>query len=577
MNSINDEELERRLREIRFKTSPALDARVRKLAESLGRGPRAAEQTAPRTRRRLFARLTKLAGAAVVALVVVLIAWWLLGRHRLEPSAYADLAEAVENTKAAEWVHMKGTMHKKEFEAWVSFQPFRMLVKAGDMIVVADELTETVSAYDAASRTIRIDERPVTEDDPLQGVTSLFNAVMKEIEMAKERGQAETRIEEREEMVGERTNKVFIITEAKGNETRITIDPALRRVIRIQHTTAQGKKESEFNVDYPETVPVDIYALGVPADARVLDMRPGADFKELEERVETAREAFGPSYYGIVCDARVLEDGSYEGRKISVVYKKGPLYRIESYVLRPQGDAEAAEQLWQTLSADDITALEGWLKTRSPGRVEFYDGTYQTAVQLDNEGRLQKQKNRIGPLNAKLARPIEQKLWGDPSLLVRLLPPMIGKSTRLLPPKEGPFRELLGVEHTWQGWRTGDRSVFYPGRRRQYFNPVRDYICEDSESEENSNAAWQEDKDWLKDLPADARERDFFHRQSRKVLKYAETSDGQWYARKILEEDQFGQRQTIKKAIFIYIDTTRSLSDDLMNPDSINSPAIFTR
>jgi hypothetical protein len=130
-------------------------------------------------------------------------------------------------------------------------------------------------------------------------------------------------------------------------------------------------------------------------------------------------------------------------------------------------------------------------------------------------------------------------------------------------------------KHIWQGWRTDGRNVFYPGRRRQYFNPARDYICEDSQSEENANADWQEDKDWLKGLAADARERHFFHRQSRKVLKYAETSDGKWYARKMLEEDQFGQRQPIKKAIFTYIDVTRSLSDDLMNPDSIKSPAIF--
>ncbi len=580
MAPINSEELERRLKEVRLKTSAGLDARVKKLGERLGRGSRGAEETVPRTRRRLFVRFGKVAGAAA-ALVVVLAAWWLIGKHdhALEPSAYADLEEAVKNTKAAEWVHMKGTIGEQEFEAWASFQPFRVLMKAGDIVAVADGLTGTVSAYDAASRTIRIDDRAVTEDDPLQGVTSLFDAAMKEIETAKERGQAEARIEEREEIVGKRTKKVFTITDRKGDETRITIDPALRRVICIEHTTAEGKREVELNVDYPETAPPDIYALGVPADARILDMRPPADFKELEGKVETAREAFGPSYYGIVCEARVLEDGSYQGRKISVVYKKGTLYRIESYsyYLRPRGDSEATEQLRQALSTDDIAALEAWLKTRSPRSVEFYDGTWRTTMQLDDQGRLEKQKTRTGALNAKLARarPIEHKVWGEPSLLVRLLPPMIGKSTRLLPPKQGPFGEMLGVEHTWQGWRTGDQIVFYPGRRRQYFNPVRDYICEDSELEKNSNADWQEDKDWLKGLPADARERNFFLRQSHKVLKYAQTSDGQWYARKILEEDQFGRRQPTQKVIFIYVDVIRSLSDDLMHPESIDSPAIF--
>jgi hypothetical protein len=116
--------------------------------------------------------------------------------------------------------------------------------------------------------------------------------------------------------------------------------------------------------------------------------------------------------------------------------------------------------------------------------------------------------------------------------------------------------------------------VFFPGRRRQYFNPARDYACERWEQEEDANAEWQEDKGWLNDLPTDARKRNFYFRESRKVLEYAQTGDGQWYARKISAEYQSG-RGTVQRMIFIFVDVSREIADKLLDPSSIDSEKAF--
>jgi len=85
----------------------------------------------------------------------------------------------------------------------------------------------------------------------------------------------------------------------------------------------------------------------------------------------------------------------------------------------------------------------------------------------------------------------------------------------MLPSKEGPWGTLLGVEHIWQGYSWAGMISNTPGKSSQYFNPARDYVCEVSEFEEDTQAHWQEDKDWLKDVPADGAQTDSYHYESR--------------------------------------------------------------
>jgi hypothetical protein len=118
----------------------------------------------------------------------------------------------------------------------------------------------------------------------------------------------------------------------------------------------------------------------------------------------------------------------------------------------------------------------------------------------------------------------------------------------------------------------GNAAVI-PGRTVQYFNPSRDYVCEESEFEEDTEADWQEDKQWLKDVHATPEARERYVYESRKVLEYAQTADGQWYASKIRNEmcyDRSGA-QRLEILTLIYVDTERAIPDELLDPDSVTA------
>ena len=57
-----------------------------------------------------------------------------------------------------------------------------------------------------------------------------------------------------------------------------------------------------FVLDYPEEGPADIYALGVPRSAKIVDRVPKPDLARVIDGVKTSRQRFADSYYAIVAE-----------------------------------------------------------------------------------------------------------------------------------------------------------------------------------------------------------------------------------------------------------------------------------
>jgi len=514
-------------------------------------------------------RLAELAGTAAAACLVAIVIWWALSGQGSTRSVYADLAEVVQNSHKAERVHMRGTAFGEELEVWFSVQPLRGLTRIGQRVFAVDLQTQT--AYDPDTRTIRI--QPTDEGaGQLAGVSDFFEATMQTINKAREGAGA--KIAEQDQQVAGKALKVFTVTYEHGGQERFTVDPAARRVVRFESTKADGTPEAGYEIDYPHEAPADIYALGVPRDARVVDLSPPAGFKDLNRRVEAARDAFGPTYCATVYEASIRH-GVHEFMGASVVYKKDGRYRIERYHVTGLEDGDESEQLWQRISEGDMAALEGWLKSRPVSEVEFYDGSWQTTASLDEEGKLKKRRGSIGRPGVGWRFPVEMNVWGRPSILVTGLLPYVGRTTRMLPPREADSGTLVGVEHVWQGYSMYGQIQNEPGSSSQYFNPARDYVCEISEFEKDTQADWQEDKNWLKDVKGSTR--DQYHSERHHVLEYAQTSTGQWYAKKIRKQVCYSRSGAGRFEVIalIYVDTTREIPDELFDPASVNSSAIF--
>ena len=136
----------------------------------------------------------------------------------------------------------------------------------------------------------------------------------------------------------------------------------------------------------------------------------------------------------------------------------------------------------------------------------------------------------------------------------------------------------MGVERRWPA-QVIKRSehIQYPITTRRYFNPERDYICEEEERVEDPKAAWQQDRKWLEEAPEDKLNMNYYSRRHQRVLEYAKTDTGKWYAKKMLVE--FENRTERPKhqltTSIIYLDLNREIPDELLDPKRMDSPRLF--
>ena len=92
---------------------------------------------------------------------------------------------------------------------------------------------------------------------------------------------------------------VFQIPSGPDGDARMTF--VVDTQTRLPHSmtwTSDAGEAGEFIFDYPENGPADIYALGVPKDAKLIDRVPTGDiaqFLPVSRRAETASTIFTPS------------------------------------------------------------------------------------------------------------------------------------------------------------------------------------------------------------------------------------------------------------------------------------------
>jgi hypothetical protein len=88
----------------------------------------------------------------------------------------------------------------------------------------------------------------------------------------------------------------------------------------------------ELTFDYPEKGPADIYALGVPKDAKVIDRVPTGDMSRILASIRTGRERFD-DFQAIVVRSSSRESLGGPGEEIPMmflVWKKGNRWRVET-------------------------------------------------------------------------------------------------------------------------------------------------------------------------------------------------------------------------------------------------------
>lgn len=181
-------------------------------------------------------------------------------------------------------------------------------------------------------------------------------------------------------------------------KTEYFIDPQSSLPISAV-ATVNGQRQT-ISFDYPADGPHDIYALGAPNDARIVDRVPPPELDRLLEQRIDARRNFD-SYYGVLVWVR---DGKHwsQGTQVKRIWRSGARWRIEYLFADPADDTLR----WNRDAApDDANPREWWFAQVQKERfrpVLLSDG--ETAYRFDFDA-IKTDDPKRWELEVQLAKP----------------------------------------------------------------------------------------------------------------------------------------------------------------------------
>jgi hypothetical protein len=303
----------------------------------------------PRRGRRWVPRLV--VGSAVAAIAVAAAT---LGFLLFRPAnAWAQVAEAL---RERPWIHSRtlGPDGKQYGEAWGSARKGISAVRRGSTIEYHDAALRTIMKYVPEEQTIyRLPENPdrVTQKPDFIG------------QLLDDKGPAKSPVPGMEIVAQSRRNLVVdgqtwveieltlkVVAGDRKQSMRFRVDPKTRLPHSCVFQSIEGPVGTTL-FDYPDRGPADIYDLGVPRTAKVVDRMPSHDLGRVLAGLEAGRVRFD--------DYRGIMDWG-DGSNIKRVWRKGRRWRVETALGDPKKypqfprDADAA---WWKAHQGDYTFM----------------------------------------------------------------------------------------------------------------------------------------------------------------------------------------------------------------------------
>lgn len=341
---MTDQELERSLTRCTLHTSTELDGRI--LAAAEGALP-AAERRGPfaRTKWRRGGLLT-----IATALVLVLAATFRLMQPR---ESWAQVQEALRARPwmLASYVDPDGTRH----EDWTSFTRGVTATRQGDSARFHDHRLKVVYGYDPHLRTLS--RSPELESDGLHdGFDRLLQQIFRGEEKLDVGAGAKLEIVEQKRQPVAKDGRVWQsyelvmreagdLPEEQNPSVRLTflVDPqthlphflTARSAARVPPPDAPPP--AEFAITWPEQGPLDIYDLGVPRDAKLVDRVPNNDLRRILAGIQASADRFGD--YRAMSVISEAAAPWFVGTP-TVTWKRGTSYRLVFGLVDADGPRE---------------------------------------------------------------------------------------------------------------------------------------------------------------------------------------------------------------------------------------------
>jgi len=320
---------------------------------------------------------TKIAAAAAI-IIVVILGFNFIDRPNMAGVAFAEVKEAVRNVP---WMHIVGkswsrsTNDDNKFEHWISL-PSEIIAKNvtvqddGFRIIWSDYRNHKREIYDSNSGTLTFEyehrELSVDEFDPIDYLRSIIEPMIKKYSIITKRKELHD---------GCRVN----VYELKYNEdgyaanakfiTNISNNLPITISFKVLGEDGKPLFTQQGQCYYPADGPANIYDLGVPAHAVIVDEFPIREIRDVIDTRKRYRENFiekNKNYILIFTRGKPSRGGV---TTVYIYYKCGKLQRIEQYDCSPpRRDLKNIE--------NDFNFMLRWAKTNKPILTYLYDGQY---------------------------------------------------------------------------------------------------------------------------------------------------------------------------------------------------------
>ena len=554
------------IRNLQLQASADLDKTVH---DDITRAVAASDKTEsphlrPKTWRIIMkSRITKLAAAAVIIIAVLIVIHQFTGPVYVETPAFAKM---IETMKKMPWAHvffqMQREDHKEQSQFWYSFTSKVEASKEQNGKLTFDDYSRQVAyAYDPGTEQITI--YSLRERKFALGAESPWEWLEKFVEaLSENEGTQVTRKNDEYDGSDVEIYKVRVPRGNKGVEEWLFVvdsDTHLIMTLKLRGYEPDGNVMvfCEMTFDYPDDGPADIYELGAPRSAAVIDDRTKPEAEEIFNTYKAYRQN-APSRY-IVVEAHynnIERIGAVVIDAVTRVYTDGRLQRSERY--QPVDWLEYLDN-WPKYSAQMGNTFDSQIKwwTQSEysacGLIMLYDNEYYYTVTCDLKT---KRWSSVPPVHDPERNDRQDELggWGWPlnrlSLGVPGEPPIT-----VLEDEYSKQDKLICLQRLWQG-EVYKGSATLPCKSLWYLNPQRDYICQRFEEHYLRNAPWQRDKSWLEGV--DPNRVSVGKTQIRQVTEFGQTDAGQWYAKRI------GGNNAV-----IFLDTDPEFPEGIFDPENL--------
>ncbi len=362
----NHRDLEELLRNAPFHSNA--DASRARLSELLGQWDRSIG--CPGQAGGLGRHIMKSTTGKLVAAVIVLV---LIGAGIIRFGSHGGgiaLGNIVESMQRVPWVHVTGTVQSPQknghVEQWESLdQRIIVWIEPDGVITYRDAGAERAYVYRPQTNTITI--IPATDRYDAAGPSSPVAAIQEMIARQEEAGARVTY--DATTYNGVPARRIHIIAREEDITLICDRDSGLplceEAIMTVAETSEQAVASATF--EYPAEGPADIYALGAPRDAKVIDNRPQGSAADLVEQVQRRFDAGFEDHIAVMLESRVESNDALKPTQIVVMWQQGAQKRMGRYLASNTGDGQPAratlypniKDAWPNLTIADVLALIG--------------------------------------------------------------------------------------------------------------------------------------------------------------------------------------------------------------------------